>query len=195
MLNEAGMQIPEGLAQARRFLGEISLFLQAADGMLEEVGWECSSGNRCTDLTGHVLRPKEWMPRTLHRFYGLPVGDEGGEGKLVTLFLGVLLDRAPGGGGFQEPWLTYGLFEHLIDYRYTWSEWVEASLDDGHEPDGIFHFGDKSSEDPGYDPALYHQVMAGIPLISIESSDDLKRIVIDPLLRVAQERSGRRTDQ
>ena len=196
MTNEAGMQILAGLAQARRFLGEISLLLQAADSMLGEVGWECSSGNRCTDLTGHVLKPKEWMPRTIYRSWGLPVGDNEEGGKLISLFLGVLLDREATESRFQEPWLTYGMFEHLTDYkRYTAVEWAEEPLDDGHEPDGIFRSWDNSPEDPGDDPALLHQTIAAIPLISIESADDLKGIVINPLLRVAQEKSGRRTDK
>jgi len=159
--------------------------------MLGEASWECFSTNRCTDLTGHVHRPNQWIPQTIYRLYALP-SDENSEAENdVILFLGVLLDRKGAWSGFQEPWLTFGLYQFIPGQsprRFRYEDWVKAPLEDEHDPDGSFKTWEKSGNDPLDNEGLLYQAVAAVPLITIQSSEDLKRDVIDPLLDRVQAR-------
>ena len=191
MANEAGKKILEGLGEARRFFGQVSLLLQSADGLLGEAGWECFSGNRCVDLTGHIHRPNQWMPQNIYRYYGLAELEDAGTGADLILFVGVLLDREGAWSGFQEPWLTFGLYQFLpgkATRKFRFEEWVEAPLEDKLEADGQFHFWDNQCADPDENEGLMHTAVAAIPLLSVQGAEELKRHVVDPLLGQVQNR-------
>jgi hypothetical protein len=195
MVNETGRQILNGLAEMRRLFGQISLLIQTADTVLAEEGWSCISGNRCTELTGHIRRPEKWAPRIIYSFYSLSKDSEPPDGKRnVILFLGVLLDQERAWGGFQEPWLTFGVDEFLPNIRYTYEDEVIAPLIDQRDPDGAFHTWDHE-KDEGKAERLIYQSAAALPLVSVKSEEDIRRLVIDPLLNKAHARLGKGRDK
>jgi hypothetical protein len=138
------------------------------------------------------------MPSTIFRFYRMV--EEGSECTSQALFIGILLDRNNNNwGGFTEPWLTYGLYEfdseETLDKFKDWS-WVEGPFDDQNDPDGKFtrvkveDVEDVDSREEWDPVGLVYQALAALPLVKIQSAEDLKDLVIDPLLLELDERTG-----
>lgn len=191
MSEDPGKQMVESLAMTRRLFGQISKLIQAADSSLAEAGWECSSTNKCTDLTGHVGRPKKWMPQNIYRIYNYNDAENTGLEKDISLFIGVLLDQDMSWQGFDEPWLTFGLFQFAPGHAKSWDEdWVKSPLEARQEPNGTFFTWDIDSGDEGEEGFIY-EAFAAIPLISIESMEDLKIRLIEPLLQEVESRLER----
>ena len=158
--SETGKQILSGLAETRRFFGQVSQLMQAADGMLAEEGWEAFSTNRCTDLTGSLLHPRRWMAQNIYRFYRLSDGDNTGAGDDIIIVLGVVLDRDGAWVGFQEPWLTFGLYQYFPGHnpwKFRWEDWIDVPLENKVDPDGTFSTWDNPENDPEIDEGLLHQ--------------------------------------
>jgi len=185
-----GERILEGLAEARKFLGQVSLLVQTVEDELASKGWAAYGyGNKAATLTGHLRRPDEWMPRAVFRFF---VRDEEDEGKRdLLLFIGVLLDPKERYPGFKEPLLTCGVYVFMAGTReepgykgYEWDEhWVEGPLQGDYAPDGKFYHEDDTSDLESY--GLQYTVLMAVPLISITSEDGLKQTVVNPLLEEA----------
>ena len=187
---DGGPEIFQSLRETRRFFREVSLLIQSVESMLGRAGWECASGNRCVVVTGHILRPEQWMPSTVYRFYR-PMEDHPFPTD-VSLFLGVLLDRQGGAwAGFQEPWLTFGVFRLTggrAEELQQHSDWVAAPLNDRHEPNGQFHRWSRPPDDEvEYEGGLTYQAVAALPLVMVRDEAGLWKDVIGPLLKEAEE--------
>ena len=189
--SETGKQILSGLAETRRFFGQVSQLMQAADGMLAEEGWEAFSTNRCTDLTGSLLHPRRWMAQNIYRFYRLSDGDNTGAGDDIIIVLGVVLDRYGAWVGFQEPWLTFGRYQYFPGHnpwKFRLEDWIDVPLENKVDPDGTFSTWDNPENDPEIDEGLLHQAYGAVPLVSIQDASDIKNTVVDPLIEIAQAR-------
>jgi len=184
-----GAQILTGLAQTRNFFRQISLMLRTADDMLVEEGWLSNWGTRSSNITSNYLRPDNWMPRDIYRFYIAGDEEESGDNRLV-IYVGVLLDQEDAWDGFVEPWITCGVFKMIPKFGvkdFNYWEWVRAIFDDNYEPDGEFHeyITSESEIEEGWD-LLYQAVMA-LPLVYITDSESLKTKILDPLLKQIEE--------
>ena len=191
MVSEIGIKILSGLDEARSFFSQVSLLIRTGDDMLGEAGWECFSTNKCADLTGSIHRPNKWIPQTIYRLYQLPGGENAEAENDTILFLGVLLDRKGAWSGFQEPWLTFGLYQFLPGqntHGFPPESWVEEPLNEGYDPDGSFTPWENPGNDPLENEGVLYQEVAAVPLITIQGSEDLKRVVIEPLLAKVQVR-------
>ena len=112
-----GRQILEGLAQTRNFFKQISLVLRTAEDLLKEARWENIGGNRknkTSDITSHLHRSEQWMPQDIYRFYIESI-EEGKRKRGLVIFIGILLDREGAWAGFQEPWVTCGIYQFPTD--------------------------------------------------------------------------------
>ncbi|PKB73596.1 MAG: hypothetical protein BZY75_00930 [SAR202 cluster bacterium Io17-Chloro-G7] len=184
MVSDVGKQILAGLAETRRFFGQISVLVQTVDGMLGEAGWECVSTNKCTDITSHILRSQQWMPQSIYRFYRLADSEGAEVGKDIALFLGVLLGEEQPQIGFLEPWLTFGLHQFATGHSMQgikYNEWIQP-LENQHNPDGGFQ-SENLGNNPQENDGLVHYSVAAVTLFSIQNSEDLNSKVIAPLLK------------
>ncbi len=189
-----GEQILKGLREARKFFEQVSLLIQTADDLLAAEGWEVLSSWQCTELLGHVSRPKEWMPTNVYRYY---VVDEDSElNKDLALLLGVLLEPEKAWAGFKEPWITWGLLQFSSEKNARefkdWA-WVDVHSESEYPPDGHPYQYKRTSEDRGEEQAelVFYSTMA-LPLVQIQSAEDLKEKVIKPLLDEIKQVSNRR---
>jgi len=177
---EKGQLILRGLAEARKFFEQVSLLIRTAEEMLEENGWKPdTNSNKSSDISSHLLKPDEWMPRWVSRFF------KSDEHIDLLLYIGVLLDQTGGWAGFREPWVTCGLFQYLpekIEMSEDWElEWVTAHLDQKRDPDGSFYECAYELEEQESEGILREWTMA-LPLIEIGNAEELKRKFIEPLL-------------
>lgn len=184
MLTADGQQILAGLAETRKFFEQVSLLIRTAEDCLRDAGWDNLFGNKCAEITGHLYKPRSWMPTDIYRFF--VASEDSEENRDLILFVGVLLDREGAWSGFKEPWITCGLYQfspdvNVREFRY-W-DWVRAHLDDQHDPDGDFYvYVCSPEEQQEYDGLMYEAIMA-LPLVAITSAEDLKQKFIDPLLQ------------
>ncbi len=179
-----GKEILAGLSEARRFLDQVALLIQTGEDLLLEAGWEGMNGNKCSDLSAHLYRPRKWMPSDVHRFY--TAGADNEDNRNVILFVSVLLDNERDWGGFQEPWVSCGLYKFETEEEAKafkdW-KWAKAALEDKHDPDGTFHDGTIDPEKREEYSGLVYEAMMALPLLEIGSAEDLKEKIIDPLLK------------
>ena len=71
-------------------------------------------------------------------------------------------------------------------------DWVQAHLDDKHDPDGQFRTYEPTSdedEEERYGGLVYEATMA-LPLVSIGGADDLRTLVVEPLMQQVGKRDG-----
>ena len=148
MTETNGRQILTGLAETRKFFEQVSMLIRTAEDILRDEGWEAVFGNKCADVTSHLYHPKKWMPSEVYRFF--VAGEDSEVDKDKVLFIGVLLEDKDGWGGFQEPWVTCGLYQFNVDKDVSksidWS-WVTTHLYDKYDADGTFQDYECSPED------------------------------------------------
>ncbi len=188
MTETNGRQILTGLAETREFFQQVSLLIRTAEDSLRDEGWVTLFGNKCTDITGHLYKPKNWMPTKIFRFF--VEEEEDGDNKDKVLFVGVLLDGAGSWSGFREPWMTAGFYQFDADKKDvtkfdSWG-WISAQLENEREPDGKFQEYELTSEEREKDYLVYWTTMA-LPLVSIDSAQTLKEKIIEPLLQKVAE--------
>jgi hypothetical protein len=185
MTEVIGHQILIGLIETRKFFDQISLLIRTTEDLLRDEGWEPLLGNKCADLSAHLYRPKKWMPREIYRFF--IVSEDGEENRDMVIFTGVLLDVENAWGGFQEPWVTCGLYQFNTEKfdvtKFGYWDWVRAHLDDKHDADGIFHEYKCSPEEQEEWEGLVYQATSALPLTAIDSAQALKQKLIEPLLQ------------
>ncbi|MBT9132499.1 MAG: hypothetical protein DDT32_01224 [Syntrophomonadaceae bacterium] len=175
-----GQQILDGLIQTRKFFEQISLLLRTAEDLLKESGWDNhSSSMKSSDTTSHLYHPRKWMPKEVSRFF---VNEEH---KDLLTYVGVLLDQEGAWRGFNEPWITCGLFQFLPDKnpheKFNSLSWVTQHLVDERDPDGNFYTYEWPPEEQEGLNLLYDATLA-LPLVQIRSAEDLKQKIIVPLL-------------
>jgi hypothetical protein len=177
-----GKMILKGLAETRKFFGQVSLLIRTAEENLKEEGWEpISSSYQSSDITSHLLHPQKWMPRWVARFF---VNEEHED---ILVYVGVLLDGAGAWSGFKEPWFTCGLFQYLTgerprdNWKPQWLEWVDTHLYFEKDSDGKFHLRKYSPEEKEYESISGESTMA-LPLMEITDANALEEKVIVPLL-------------
>ncbi len=184
MTETNGRQILTGLAETREFFQQVSLLIRTAEDSLRDEGWVTLFGNKCTDIKGHLYEPKNWMPTKIYRFF--VEEEEDGDNKDKVLFVGVLLDGAGSWSGFQEPWVTCGLYQFNTEKfdvtKFSYWDWVRAHLDDKHDADGVFHEYECSPEEQEEWEGLIYQATMALPLTAIDSAQTLKEKIIEPLL-------------
>ncbi|MDO8567438.1 MAG: hypothetical protein Q7R57_01835, partial [Dehalococcoidales bacterium] len=170
-----GHQILLGLAETRKFFEQVSLLVRTAEDSLGTEGWEPLFGNKCATNSPLLHRPKQWMPAEVYRFF---VAGEDSEGnKDTVIFIGVLIDNEGAWGGFQEPWITCGIFRFNTDTDVTKFDhrgWIWSHLDDKHDADGIFHDWESTPEKVQENDGLVYEATMALPLVSIDSAESLK---------------------
>jgi len=190
MEKTSGHELLDSLAATRNLFGQLSKLMTSVDVGVSQDNWEVVSGNGCSYLTSALQSPNRWMPETLYRFYEM----DGKNTKVATedlvLFFGVLLDRKYSGGGFTEPWVTFGMYQMYSEgdgVGYN-ASWVEEPLSEGDRvPDGEFQSWKNSSGDPGENRNILFQSIAALPLVEIDSESTLQDRIITPLLAIARE--------
>ena len=190
MTETNGSQILSGLGETRKFFEQVSLLIRTAEDTLRDEGWETLFGNKCTDITGHLYKPANWMPTKIYRFFVSDEDNENNKDKL--LFVGVLLDSAENWGGFREPWVTCGLYWFKPDFdvrKFIHWGWVSEHLDCEQDPDGLFHDYELTTEDQEEYNLVYETTMA-LPIVDIDSAQVLKEKIIEPLLTKFAEVAG-----
>ncbi len=184
-----GKQILTGLSDTREFFEQVSLLIRTAEEFLRDKGWDTLFGNKCTDITAHLYKPRKWMPTEIYRFF--VAGEDSEENKDMVLFVGVLLDSDGAWGGFKEPWVTCGLYhfnnEKFDVRKFSYWNWVRAHLDDKHDVDGVFHDYECSPEEQEEWEGPVYQATMALPLTAIDSAQALKSKIIEPLLQKISE--------
>lgn len=180
-----GKQIITGLSDTRRFFEQVSLLIRTAEEFLRDEGWDTLFGNKCADITGHLYKPRKWMPAEVYRFF--VAGEDSEENRDMVLFVGVLLDSDGAWGGFKEPWVTCGLYQfntEKFDVRKfgDW-DWVRTHLNGQYDADGEFKPEKPTSEDQEEWGDLVYQATMALPLTAIDSAQALKDKILEPLLQ------------
>jgi len=188
-----GPQILAGLVETRKFLQQVALLIEAADGFLRNAGWSRLHGNRATYIADVKTKPRNWMPEYIFSFFSADKGNK--DNKNLGLFVGVLLDREGVWAGFKEPWVTCGLFKFSAEIGTKKFEqkhgWVTVHLKRERDPDGKFYDRKLSPEEQERLDGLVYEASMALPLMSIKGMEDLKQKVIDPLLKQIEKVSGR----
>jgi hypothetical protein len=179
--SENGKHLLAGLKETRNFLGQVSLLMRTLDGQLAENGWVNAlkaNPKTAVELSSDIYQPQAWMPRRVSRLYVNP------DAKNILAFAGVLLDVETEWAGFDQPWLTCGLFKAMPDKTLLDSPTiglVEAHLIDEHDADGKFTRFTWKKADVGEDGEYYRSTMA-LPLVDFQNTDDLLAKITNPLL-------------
>jgi hypothetical protein len=179
--SNTGKQILAGLKETRIFFEQVSLLMRTVDVQLFEKEWVNAlktNPKRSSDISSDLNQPQKWMPRMVSRLYINPDKNN------IIVYAGVLLDAETAWKGFDEPWLTGGLFKYLpgknvMDNPFI--EWIDAHLVDEHNADGKFYRFSWKKADVGEDGEYYRSTMA-LPLIEFQSTDDLTTKIIEPLM-------------
>ena len=180
-----GHQILTGLTDTRKFFEQVSLLIRTGEDLLRDEGWETLFGNKCADISGHLYRPKKWIPTEIYRFF--VVGEDSEENQDMVIFIGVILGNEGGWGGFQEPWITCGMYQ--FNEKFDVGEfrdwvWVRAHIDDGPwDADGEFKTATPTPDDKEEWGDLIYQATMALPLTDIDSAQALKQKLIEPLLQ------------
>lgn len=156
--------------------------MRTAEDLLIEKGWaSATTSMKAADITSHLYQPQKWIPKGISRFF------LNEEVKNVLVYVGVLLDWDYSWKGFDEPWVTCGVFQFMQGVDPTEDlelEWIDAHLTDQHDPDGTFYpyrWPQEKIESEESEGEIYRATMA-LPLVGIKNADDLEKRVITPLL-------------
>ncbi len=179
-----GQDILKGLKETRKFYEQVGLLVRTVEDLLGEQGWTNALKNnsrKTCDITSDLYQTHKWKPRLISRFYM----NEGLDN--ILIYVGVLLDLETKWQGFEEPWLTCGLYQFIpgvnpldkVDLNY-----VGAHLWDKLEADGKFKpytWNKQEMESEDFSGYSFQSTMA-LPLVTMKNADDLKIKVVEPLL-------------
>lgn len=179
-MSEDGKNIVGMLQQLRRLCEELSVLPKTADAMMAEKDWKPVDTYAVGSLSYTLVRPRQWLPQEVRRFYITDTFSH------YLVFLSVILDDWEKENSLEEPLLTAGLIDYgsgnkapiqgLTPYA-RWHLQMPNRNDEGRliSTDGIFWAKDK---------VPFSRVSTlGVPLTSITNSEELKSKVIEPILQ------------
>ena len=191
MATETGPKVLDAIRYNRSLMEQISLLLQTADKMLGEESWICLHSNTCLiESSASLLNPKSWIPKDAFRFYM-----RDWELSRTLAFVSVLLDDAGQAyEHFDEPLITAGCFvysEEIFNevmsergYEYAWCRSFGQASE---YHDGSIAIKDNEEHSASGDDKIalwLRRATFGRPLVEISNADDLKSMIITPLMNL-----------
>lgn len=190
-MTEDGVKLTGFIEEVLRFCKQVSDMLGAADRLMGESGWRPWSNTAAYERSGHIYEPNKWFPCEVFRFYAT-------EDNLSILpFISVLLfDRYNEFYDFNEPLITAGWFDYGKGKKIgkNWYYWyarfhgyIENRKDDG-TLYSVTPASDWPEDQQKYNFKFRDFHTFGLPLISIQTAEDLKTKVTDILLNHIKEK-------
>jgi hypothetical protein len=182
-MSDEGEIIIATFSQARRFCEQVGLMIQTTDSVMDKLGWDsCSS--QAVSHSSAVNKADEWLPYFACRYF------ENKERPGLLPFLGVLFDYDDDDAKVQmipEPLVTAGWYDYGRDgkreaYIY-WHAVIHVYIP-GWKADGSWAEGKPTEVIPkaiGKFSSLRCRSFAR-PVLSLKNTEDLTRLVIDPLI-------------
>lgn len=188
-MNPDGKTTLAALGEVRRFFGEISKMLLAADAMMRDAGWEQRNGSTATAGNAFSIHsPQYWMPSKLFRFYRCDASN------LLIPCVSVILGSDE--KNLDEPLVCGAVVEYETNNLpvgtqlygiSTWHLWVPDRKDDGStnciEPRALWPT----------ETGAKKMTSFALPLMVIKESSSLRELVIEPVLKVLAAQAGIRT--
>lgn len=177
VVGDQGTRVVLAMKELRKLFREVRRLVDVAERELDEAGgWETQFGNKSWDASSHIGTPSRWMPDTIYRYFA-------DEDRQTLLLLAIHLCE-PEYEQLTEPWVAFGY------YRYREGEQVPEKVPSGwqwlhleaqHPPDGTLaeH---RYTEDAKYGDVLSSQASLALPLMAIQTIEDLRTKVLQPVL-------------
>lgn len=185
MMEDNGRTILKAVQSVRKLMQDIARLLGAAEGMMQEAGWDSSIGGGTATAESSVAlsSPERWIPYYAFRFFTHPQRQD------VLAFVSVILDDPDRRVQFEEPLVSMGLLEYEErttpkggDWDWWFARlacWTPEVTRDG---EVCCPSKDVAVENASYIRRVY---ALALPLAQVNNGDELKENVVDPFLVAA----------
>jgi hypothetical protein len=183
----SGKNVVDGFRQLRQFCKDVALLLNEANKMMEQGGWKrISKRTKAVETFDHLDLPEYWLPDAFFCFY------EHAKRRNLLPYIAIHVDDLWGDPDYiREPiisagWLDYGVGKEAgtewgKDYWLSYLHlWMSNRTDDGTRYTGDVR---KLSEDEDFSSGVTATTFAH-PLDVIKSSEELRKEIVKPLLKL-----------
>lgn len=178
-MSEKGQNIGLAFKYIQQIFRETSLIMKSLDGMMGR-DWRPTYGNRTTkEVTSHLEEPESWLVEASFRIYDSISQKNIRKGITVAYW----------SRSIEEPILISGKLEYLIDEKSgglkdsdhwdLWHAWFDERYKEKKVDGTIYEIRPEESDLKDY--VKEAQIFA-IPLVSLESEQDIKSKIYDRLI-------------
>lgn len=177
-----GSELLSNLKGTRKFFSDLGRLLTAADGIMNEKGWESNGDSSCTFWTSaSVSKGSLWLPRVAARHYVCPE-----HAPKTVAIITVILDDHDLGFTITEPFVSASYFVlmdeipesncFLDKWHALWGGYREITLDG--TPETV------NDDDEHWKPSnrFKHMRVFGRPLLEIGNQESLLERIVNPLI-------------
>jgi hypothetical protein len=186
MIN-TGQELLQSIKAVRLFFGDLGRLLTAADGLMDERGWEPLGDGSCLFWTSmNIAKGEHWIPRIASRHYRNAENFP----RTVTVVTLLLDDSDITDFRLSEPTVSGSFFTFPVEipedkvyldrWNACWFGYCQASLDG--TPCTI----DKTDSDWQASWRWDYMQVFGRPLVGITSQEVLSELIVVPLLKLVE---------